>query len=1189
MKANEKVQVKVLKRRIEQLLNGIFEYETPKLQISEDKIEAKVREGKQVRGSFSLENPAQKKVKGFLYAESPRVAFEPAAFSAISEKVIYEIDTTGMEKGDVLEGKLTVASSLGEYAIPYRIEIEAPEVKELEKPCESLEDFVTLAQKDFQKAYVFFASGSFGEFLKEKAPKLRLLYEGFQNEAMSYRSMEEFLVSAGLKEPVVIQADKTEASYDTMPQTIRESLTLTKSTWGFFKLEVTSDASFLKVEKPVVTTDEFIGSTYTLNYLIDREELHAGRNFGRIHIHGVGTDLTFEVRVHGGILRKKDGNLKEQHRELAALYDCYMDFRLKRIQAETWVERSIRAWDEYTKAGGTGTMMELIHIHLLFSAGKEEEACFLLDRIEQQRNHLTAPEQQGYFLYLTTFYNKDKKYIDYVEEKLGELSLRNPENWKLTWFLLYIRENYLRHPGQKLDAIRQQYIYGCASRIMYLEAALVLQKSPLLLKRLEDFEIRVLSFMVKEDLLNAELIMQIVELAGRYREYHPGLVDTLEKIYAKNPTKSLLRAIISLLLKGRRKDRECFVWYERGVEQDLRITGLYEYYIESMEDPIEKPLPQIIRMYFSYNNTLDYRKKAFVYANVIRNKDKDPKAYQSYRPAMEKFMVDELMLGHINDDLAFLYEIFITESLLNRRMAENLSRLLFTYRIQVEDPSIRYVLVYHEELKKEEKCPLKSGRANVQIYTENHRIFLEDENGNRYESSVPYTIKNMLTDIRFREYCLRLAPDSAGLLLNICSSEKPDRETVPKYAALLEMEEIRETYRKKLRQELLDFYCQNPGEESLYEFLHEINLTAFAKTDRYHLTELLISEGMSREAFSLAGIYGPEKVNLLSLVSLCHRMVLTMEYGEDEMLLALCHYCFVHEKYDEVILAYLLRYYDGPVERMKELWQAGKDFEADTFVLEEKILVMLMFTRSGAENTEEIFDSYRKALGRKMLLQAYVMYRAYDYLVKDQPVKEPVFRYIERGYIKGKNNEDVCLLALLRFYGELKEPGEKRRALSRELLQNFTNRGLRMAFFKNFPAEDQRACQLYDKIFVEYRANPGALVNIRYQITDGKDKGGRVITEPMTMVYEGIFVKEFTLFYGDHLKYQVIEEWNQKTKESEMLEKNYQDINLSRSSRYDLLNQMSKAFLEKNLEDAEFAVLQFKEQEALADHIFRLM
>ena len=52
---------------------------------------------------------------------------------------------------------------------------------------------------------------------------------------MSYRSMEEFLVSAGIKEPVVIQADKTEASYDTMPQTIRESLTLYEEHLGIFQ------------------------------------------------------------------------------------------------------------------------------------------------------------------------------------------------------------------------------------------------------------------------------------------------------------------------------------------------------------------------------------------------------------------------------------------------------------------------------------------------------------------------------------------------------------------------------------------------------------------------------------------------------------------------------------------------------------------------------------------------------------------------------------------------------------------------------------------------------------------------------------------------------------------------------------------------------------------------------------------
>ncbi|MFQ9153447.1 MAG: hypothetical protein ACLR6B_20635 [Blautia sp.] len=48
-----------------------------------------------------------------------------------------------------------------------------------------------------------------------------------------------------------------------------------------------------------------------------------------------------------------------------------------------------------------------------------------------------------------------------MEEKLGELSLRNPENWKLTWFLLYIRENYLRHPGQKLGYPSAAYLWLC--------------------------------------------------------------------------------------------------------------------------------------------------------------------------------------------------------------------------------------------------------------------------------------------------------------------------------------------------------------------------------------------------------------------------------------------------------------------------------------------------------------------------------------------------------------------------------------------------------------------------------------------------------------------------------------------------------------------------------------------------------
>ena len=115
---------------------------------------------------------------------------------------------------------------------------------------------------------------------------------------------------------------------------------------------------------------------------------------------------------------------------------------------------------------------------------------------------------------------------------------------------------------------------------------------------------------------------------------------------------------------------------------------------------------------------------------------------------------------------------------------------------------------------------------------------------------------------------------------------------------------------------------------------------------------------------------------------LCSRMILRFESREDDMLLALCAVCLDQEKYDETILTYLLTYYDGPVEKMKRLWDAGDTFGLDTYRLEEKILLMILFTRQGMDNTEKIFDSYRRSVGKKMLLKAYAILMSYEYFVR---------------------------------------------------------------------------------------------------------------------------------------------------------------------------------------------------------------
>ena len=257
-----------MKRRIEQLLNGIFEYEAPRLVVSQEEIRAVLRKGRTFRGEFRVESADKRKVKGFIYADSPRMAYEPSDFNGISEKIVYESDITGMEEGDVLEGAFTVCSDLGEYRIPYHIEIARSMVKTSAEVIDSLEDFQKLAREDFQKAYPVFVSEGFRNMLERQKPEWIPLYEGLRTQASGYADMEEFLVGIHAKDVVNLTLEKPDAYFEGLGQTQKESAVLSKDGWGFQKLDICTDAEFLEVERPVVTTDEFIGSTYRLDYLI---------------------------------------------------------------------------------------------------------------------------------------------------------------------------------------------------------------------------------------------------------------------------------------------------------------------------------------------------------------------------------------------------------------------------------------------------------------------------------------------------------------------------------------------------------------------------------------------------------------------------------------------------------------------------------------------------------------------------------------------------------------------------------------------------------------------------------------------------------------------------------------------------------------------------------------------------------
>ncbi|PBN41103.1 hypothetical protein SxD43FB_23890, partial [Sphingobium sp. D43FB] len=89
---------------------------------------------------------------------------------------------------------------------------------------------------------------------------------------------------------------------------------------------------------------------------------------------------------------------------------------------------------------------------------------------------------------------------------------------------------------------------------------------------------------------------------------------------------------------GNPREPEYFRWFSLAVEHGLRLTRLYEYYVETMDTSYQRELPKALLMYFTYNNTsLGDDKKAFIYASIINNKEKQPQTYDDYRDHMKIF------------------------------------------------------------------------------------------------------------------------------------------------------------------------------------------------------------------------------------------------------------------------------------------------------------------------------------------------------------------------------------------------------------------------------------------------------------------------------------------------------------------------------------------------------------------------
>ena len=364
----------------------------------------------------------------------------------------------------------------------------------------------------------------------------------------------------------------------------------------------------------------------------------------------------------------------------------------------------------------------------------------------------------------------------------------------------------------------------------------------------------------------------------------------------------------------------------------------------------------------------------------------------------------------------------------------------------------------------------------------------------------------------------------------------------------------------------------------------------YAQVDRTTLLEVLITRRMFRQAMVIVEEFGYEGLDLSCLLKMTSRMILKSDMAEDDELLGLASEVYRKGKYDEVILHYLMLYRFGPLDELISIWKSARGFEMDTYDLEERILSLLIFTEDYRKEGEAVLESYVKQSGKERITGAYLTLVSYGVFVREYTMSTFIRSRLEYAFTSKWPVNLICRLALLQEISREKDPKPEYVGIAQSILEECAKENLKFAFFRKLSPELLSPYQLDDKTFVECRAVPGAKVTLFYRLDTGLGAETAYKCEPLKEMYQGIFVRTFTLFYGETLQYyfQIDEGDKDNTKKTSERSVSMKKVEGASGSKYQMLNQMLSARRLDKTQEVTDSLKDYLRQEQYVKNMFSI-
>ena len=797
-----------MREKIFFLAKGQFTYEPPELVIEPSHLKTDIVSGTKMTLTITVSNARETKLKGFGFVEAQELTFMPL-FEGEKNVLECEIDASELIAGTKLRGKLILVTDCGEAQVPYDIHVVAPVLTD--EAGNQVRDYFTLekiAATSPKEGLQLFRDPVFRETFLYRDPEGQLIYDRLSKGNAGLSGMEEFLVAFEKKEPVRFVPEHAgtpygeRIEYELSGSDIDDVIMVNLTSWGSIAIRVEVVGNFIEVDRTILWTDEFADMRGRLDFRIIAGRVRPGNHYGRIIFTSPYERHVVEIYVMSpvGTKERKVGRAKQAvEAMLVRSFLAYEEGRVTKDEFRSFLQKH-RSVLEKLDLRYQKPLMGYMAYLLGSEAGK---LGFYRDTENLERPKLgdesVAVDNYVLIEYIKYMYSGRDEDL----ERLARVVSTYAESGYMGTTLLLVgvrcdREQY-GADAKCVERIRELLAKGGNSPVLYSELIRRFRSRPDLLNELDALNLRTLLYGLRQELITKELADVVTVLAegrglppidsgqgfGYTRETDPLrrgtgalLMRVLFGIYERYPSSDTLRAICTLLIRYEKRDRRYFPWYERGVNEMMRLTDLFEYYMYTVDPAMEDPLPPVILSYFQYENHLNDTRKAFLYANIVKNKDKAESAFDTYQEQIHEFVLQQIGRERVTTDLGYLYNEMLTpEDVVSLR--EHLPHILFRHLLICETPGIESVTIVHLQTTVERTYPLDRGKALLDIYTPDYRLFFSDKDGNQFVESIDYKLERFFDGDRFAYASYPDVPvEYAGVKEKPKKEKKPEEEPI---------------------------------------------------------------------------------------------------------------------------------------------------------------------------------------------------------------------------------------------------------------------------------------------------------------------------------------------------------------------------------------------------------------------------